>query len=174
MNEEPPSRILLLLRHGKAESSAHSDFERALVSKGVDQATLIGDYLRSQGIRPSHVLVSSAARTRQTWDTVARQLKAGDIPVTYLEELYLGGTSEVRTALAALDPSDSVVLVVGHEPTMSQLAAILADDDASDSSALAQVRIGVPTGSMSVLTSSASSWGELEDGTLTLHTLVRS
>ena len=48
--------------------------------------------------------------------------------------------------------SDDVrtVLVVGHEPTMSQAAVLLAGPE-SDPTTLARVRVGVPTASWSLL-----------------------
>lgn len=174
MSDEPPSRILLLLRHGKAETTAATDFERNLVEKGEEQARLVGDYLVSQGISPSRVLVSAATRTKQTWQQLASCFKDAQFQVDELDELYLGGVSDTLAAIKAVPADQRVLLVVGHEPTMSQLAFRLADEESSDSAALAQVRIGVPTGSMSVLTASTDSWEEIDFQSLTLHTLVRS
>ena len=65
-----------------------------------------------------------------------------------------------------------VVLVVGHEPTISTLASALAGDE-SDASAIAQARIGMPTGSVAVLSGNLSSWQDLQEESLTLHTIVR-
>lgn len=174
MSDEPPSRILLLMRHGKAEAVAERDFERNLVEKGEDQARLIGDYLVSQGITPSRVLVSAAARTKQTWQGVQSAFQGKDIEVDELEALYLGGTSETLDLIRAVPSAQRVLLVVGHEPTMSQLAYRLADESVSDSTAMAQVRIGFPTGSLGVLTASCDSWEAIDFNQLTLHTLVRS
>lgn len=170
---EPPSRVLLLMRHGKAESAHTSDVDRPLTPKGHKQSVVVGRYLREQSLIPSTVLVSSARRTRETWDSLRRELGKEAPEASCLDELYLGGTQEVRRALAQVDAREKIVLVIAHEPTMSQLAAALANDETSETSALAQVRIGVPTGSMSVLTSTRGSWGELSDESLVLHTLVR-
>lgn len=161
------------MRHGKAESAHTSDAERPLTPKGHKQSVVVGRYLREQSLIPSTVLVSTARRTRETWDSLREELGRSAPEASFLDELYHGGAAEVRKALARVDSSEKIILVIAHEPTMSQLAADLADDEASDTSALAQVRIGVPTGSMSVLTATSGSWDDLPDESLVLHTLVR-
>lgn len=171
-SSDPDSRILLLMRHGKAEASGEQDFDRDLTERGVQQARLVGDYLASQGVRPTRVLVSPAARTRETYDALADAMGGLDAEVEHIEGLYEGGPHEAVAALRRIDDADRVVLVVGHEPTMSTLGHLLADDD-SDSGALAQARIGVPTGSMCVLSGSLATWQELGEDSLALLTIVR-
>jgi phosphohistidine phosphatase len=58
------------MRHSKAEQSGPSDFERELTDRGVLDATEAGQWLASRGIEPDQALVSSAVRTRQTWEAV--------------------------------------------------------------------------------------------------------
>lgn len=147
--------------------------ERVLTERGHLQARIIGDYLRAQGVRPSCALVSSAARTQETWADVHGSLGEIECEASILDELYHGGVREVLDLIREVDEACKVLLVVGHEPTMSQLAAYLSNDDRSDAASLAQVRIGVPTGSMSVLTSSADTWNAIAEEELDLLTLVR-
>jgi phosphohistidine phosphatase len=59
------------------------------------------------------------------------------------------------------------VLVIGHEPTMAATAAYLAAPG-SDDAALAQVRVGVPTATYSVLESTDLPWSEWGKGTARL------
>lgn len=165
--------MLLLMRHGKAETTAPSDRERALADRGELQGRLIGEYLDSQGVSPQVVLVSSARRTQETWAAVLSALPGFTGEVTVLDELYLGGRSEMYDAIIQHAGEAGTVMVVAHEPTTSAFAAELADDE-SDASSLAQVRIGVPTGSVSVLTGALESWRDLREESMTLHTLVRA
>lgn len=171
---DPDSRILLIMRHGKAESSADTDAERDLAAKGVSQAQLIGEYLESQGVRPTRVLVSDAQRTRQTWDAVLSKMPGFDGKVTFHEELYGAGAPDVAQLVRTVKDKHHVVLVVGHEPAMSMVTYGLADDDSSDAGSMAQARIGLPTGAMCVLAGSLPSWKALTQDSLTLHTIVRS
>lgn len=171
-SSDPDSRILLLMRHGKAEAGGEQDIDRDLAERGRQQARLLGDYLEAQGVRPSRVLVSSSARTRQTFAEVAAAMPGLDAEVSHPEELYQGGAGELADALRTLDDDVRVALVVGHEPTISTATHLLADDD-SDSGALAQARIGVPTGSMCVLSGRLASWDQLGEDSLALLTIVR-
>lgn len=170
---DPDSRLLLVMRHGKAESNAAQiDHERRLTDRGRSQAQLVGQYLQSQGVKLARVLVSDAARTRETWEHVAAQMPGLDAEVTFHEEIYAGGPSEVLELLHSSQDRHAVVMVVGHEPTMAALVAQLADED-SDPGSIAQARIGLPTGAMGVLSGALDDWRELGEGSLTLHTVVR-
>jgi phosphohistidine phosphatase len=170
---DPDSRLLLLMRHGKAErGSGQPDHERPLAERGLGQARVVGEYLAAQNVQVSKVLVSDAVRTTGTWEAVASQMPGFEGEVTLHEEIYSGGRTEVLSLLRAVGPEHPVVMVVGHEPTMAALTSLLADDD-SDSGSIAQARIGLPTGAMAVLSGSLADWSALEEGSLRLHTVVR-
>ncbi len=172
-SSDPASRLLLLMRHGKAENSAgQSDHERALAERGQSQARLVGEYLAAQNVQVSRVLVSDSTRTEQTWEAVRSQMPDFDGSVTEHEEIYTGGPAELLSLVHGVDPEHAVVMVIGHEPTISSLSALLADDE-SDASAAAQARIGMPTGAMAVLSGPLAGWEALGEDALTLHTIVR-
>lgn len=161
------------MRHGKADSAAESDHDRPLTDKGRAQARMIGEYLESQGVRPTRVLVSDAERTRQTWESVLEAMPGFEGRATFHEDIYHGGPAEVLALIGGRKAHHHVVMVIGHEPTMSSLSAHLAGED-SDPASLAQARIGLPTGAMSVLSGPLDGWDEITEGSLTLHTIVRS
>ncbi len=145
---------LVLLRHAKAEpAGVLPDHERPLALAGRRQASAAGAALAAAGLAPTHVLCSSALRTRQTWDLARTALAAAGAPdavVTVTDDLYDATTGDLVAAVQAV-PADAVtVLVVGHEPTMSHAAATLAGDG-SDAEVVARVQRGVPTASWSVL-----------------------
>lgn len=172
-SSDPDSRLLLVMRHGKAESTASQiDHERRLTDRGQAQARLVGEYLQSQNVRLSQVLVSDAARTRETWEHVVSQMPEFEGEVSFHEEIYSGGPSEVMDLVRQSEDRHPVVMVIGHEPTVAALVAHFADDD-SDAGSVAQARIGLPTGAMGVLSGPLDGWHELGEGTLTLHTIVR-
>lgn len=172
-SSDPDSRILLLMRHGKAEKNSVPDLERPLAEKGRTQATMVGEYLESQKVRPTHVLVSDSVRTRETWEQVLEAMPGFDGKVTHHEDIYTGGPAEVAGVIRDHAGEHRVVMVIGHEPTMSALTHAIADDD-SDPGSLAQTRIGLPTGALCVLSSSQQRWDEVGEDTMTLHTIVRS
>ena len=172
-SSDPDSRLLLLMRHGKAESGCgRPDHERPLADRGVTQAQLVGEYLAAQNVQVSRVLVSDALRTAQTWEAVASQMPGFDGEVTLAPEIYTGGAGDLLALLRTVDARHPVVMVVGHEPTISALTSLLADDD-SEPGAAAQARIGMPTGGMAVLSGGLEEWQGLDEDSLTLHTIVR-
>lgn len=172
-SSDPDSRLLLLMRHGKAEgSSGQPDHERALADRGAGQAQLVGEYLTAQNVQVSRVLVSDAVRTAQTWEAVAAAMPGFDGETTLHEDIYAGGPAEVLQLLRTVGPEHPVVMVVGHEPTISALTSLLAEED-SDAASVAQARIGMPTGSLAVLSGTLPDWTRLDAQSLTLHTIVR-
>src|SRR5690349_23520094 len=66
-------RRLLLLRHAKAERSQPGgrDHDRILANRGRGDAAAVGAYLVRHKLVPDRALVSTSARTRETWALVA-------------------------------------------------------------------------------------------------------
>jgi phosphohistidine phosphatase len=161
---DAPRWRLVLLRHAKAEPAKGSltDDRRPLALNGRKQASRVGMALTAAGLLPQVALVSSALRTRQTWDLASSHLDGS--AATSLEvrdELYEASVRDVLGLLREVEDAARTVLVIGHEPTMAATAAYLAGDG-SDAAALAQVRVGVPTATYSVLESTApwAAWGQ--------------
>lgn len=150
---------LVLLRHAKAEpAGVVVDHERPLALAGRRQASAAGAALAAAGLAPTHVLCSSALRTRQTWDLVRTALLvagAAEPDVRVSDELYDASTGDLTTVLRGMPADAATVLVVGHEPTMSHAAGVLAGAG-SDDEVVARVQAGVGTASWSVL--------EVDDG----------
>ncbi len=164
-------RRLVLLRHAKAEvAGALDDHLRPLALLGRRQATVVGTSLAAADLLPDHVLCSSALRTRQTWDLARAALGHEPTSVVVTDGLYTAGVRALLDLLRECDPDARTVLVVGHEPTVSQLAAALASPE-SDPATVARVRVGVPTASYTVLDVPGEWSGLAPDGAV-LRTLV--
>jgi len=126
------ARTLVLLRHAKAETPGETpDFDRKLTTVGEADADAAGAWLADEGLRPGLVICSPAARTRQTWHGVAVALAQADDSeqaapeVHYEASLYEGGRTEVIDLLRAVSDDVKVVLIVGHNPTMSDVSILL-------------------------------------------------
>lgn len=171
--ERPGGRRLVLLRHAKAEPGGSTpDALRPLALAGRRQCFQVGAGLAASGLLPEHVLVSSAVRTRQTWDLVRTAL--GDVPdpeVDVSDAVYDAHTGDILDLVRAVDDRVVTLLVVGHEPTMSAAASLLARADDALSAHLATVRTGLPTAGYAVL--EVGSWAELDRGTAALVDVVR-
>ena len=164
-------RRLVLLRHAKAEAGGRAgDQVRPLALTGRRQCIRIAGALTGHDLVPELVLCSSSVRTLQTWVLVRGGLGHAEIELQVSDGLYQGGAAEVVTALHGIDDAVRTVLVVGHEPTMSRLAAALASPDSGEA-ALATVRSGMSTGAFAVL-EVAGAWHDLARGAARLTEVV--
>lgn len=136
----------MLVRHSKAAHDAPTDIERPLTSKGRVMADALARSLDSRMNGVDLLLVSPAARARQTARPLQERLHLGEIRVE--PEIYHHGPNGILRLLEPLAESVRSVVVVGHEPTMSILAHILHD---TDDDLASQVSFGVPTATAIVL-----------------------
>ncbi|MEP7763246.1 histidine phosphatase family protein [Sanguibacter sp. 25GB23B1] len=149
--QDPSTRRLVLLRHAKAEPGGRvSDELRPLALPGRKQALRVGTALAGLGLVPERVLCSDAVRTRQTWDLLRPGLGDVSPDVTVTGEIYSAGVEDIVRLVRESEEPVRTLLVVGHEPVMSAVAARLAGPG-SDSAGLAQVRVGVQTATYVVL-----------------------
>jgi phosphohistidine phosphatase len=141
-------RRLVLIRHAKAEPFAATDRERQLTDRGHRDAREAGGYLREQGIVPDYAVVSSADRTRQTWEGIELGLGA-HTEVTFDDAVYSGSPDVVLEALRTVPESARALVFVGHQPTVGYVAHLL-EDGAGDAGALHRMLHGFPTASMAI------------------------
>jgi phosphohistidine phosphatase len=130
---------VFLIRHADAipETLALRDPHRYLTATGRVQARAIGDRLRWHDCAPSHLWSSPLVRAIQTAELVASGL-ACDLAVEAVTALAPDeDPREVVAALAAL-AADASVVVVGHEPGLSAIGALLVGEPAFASLGKAQ------------------------------------
>ncbi len=108
---------LILWRHADADPGS-PDMARRLSPKGHKQAQDVARWLQSRLSAPPRILVSPAQRTLQT----ARALSE-DYEI--VAELAPGGSAAGVLAAAGWPHSTHTVLVVGHQPTLGEVASLL-------------------------------------------------
>jgi len=108
---------LILWRHAEAEMG-EPDEGRALTAKGHKQAWKMAEWLDHNLPNSCKILVSPATRTIQTAEALGRKFKIVD-------ELAPDSTAERILSAAHWPDSREPVLIVGHQPTLGQLAALL-------------------------------------------------
>ncbi|MDE1814152.1 MAG: phosphohistidine phosphatase SixA [Thaumarchaeota archaeon] len=113
---------LLILRHGEAgrHSLSPGDSKRQLTSEGRQEIVDLSNGLQSLKVKLDYIFTSPLSRARQTAEIVAKSLEyAGKIED--LDSLKPEGNRlEFYSVLSKLK-RDSVVLVVGHEPYLSEM-----------------------------------------------------
>lgn len=163
-----PLKTLYLLRHAKAVPAApgEDDHERPLAERGQRDAGAMGEYLRREGIVPGLVLCSTSLRTRQTLHALEAAMDR-PLNVRYEAGLYLAAPQDVLRVLAEAEPEAESVLLIGHNPTLHQLAYDLAREGVGRDA----IAPGFPTAALAELRFDAEDWVELERGELRRFTL---
>jgi phosphohistidine phosphatase len=138
-------RRLLLIRHAKA-ADGPVDADRPLTERGARRAAAIGAWLTQADLVPDRVLVSPARRAIQTWEQAA--LVPGLRPI--VDARIYDNTVEALLAAIRESPEDVQTLaVVGHNPSVGELAGIL-DDGRGSPVAQRDVDAGFRTGGVAV------------------------
>lgn len=158
------ARTLVIVRHAKAEREhPDGDHPRELASRGVADATVLGRWLAEEDLLPDLVLVSTAARTRQTTEHLLAGAGVPDAEVWPGRDLYDHGVAGALGAVHEVPEDTGTLWLVGHQPTVGTLALALTDRPASDRAALSALEDGFPTASAAVLRTEVG-WGMLHSG----------
>ncbi len=147
-NDGKVMRRLILFRHAKTEarSPGGDDFGRRLVERGRSDAALMGRVLAQAGYAPDVVLVSPAARARETWDLAKAAFpKAEDC---LRQDLYDATPEEVASEIAVA--SGETVMVIGHNPSLQELAVNLVAEHGGSYADIDRLSAAFPTAAAAV------------------------
>jgi phosphohistidine phosphatase SixA len=151
-------RELILLRHAHAEPPApgQPDLDRPLSAEGNAEAEAAGRWLQEHGLVPDLALCSPSRRTRETLEAVLGQV--GYVDQRLDDDVY---EASPGTLAALVDRHRAVdrLLVVGHNPGLERLVALMHSGQSGDYR-------GMPPGGIAVL--SLPKEGEIEPGIATL------
>jgi phosphohistidine phosphatase len=121
-------KTLLILRHAKAVSKdpSLSDHDRPLDDLGKEDALHIGKLIKEKDIIPSFIISSTALRAKTTAELVAKGCKyEADIVVDH--SLYEAKSKGYLAILETVSDRYSIVLIVGHNPTIEEIIQMLTD-----------------------------------------------
>ena len=167
---------LYILRHAKAQSGepGQDDHARALTLRGVADAEAMARYLRKSGAKIDRVLVSTSARTVQTADLVLRELETPP-RADYRDGLYLAEPGKILTMIQNLPVRTSALMVIGHNPGLEELAAMLAREPVrrKERERRDVLEEKFPTAALAVLEFDADRWREIKPGEGKLVDFVR-
>ncbi|HRO25848.1 MAG TPA: histidine phosphatase family protein [Luteimonas sp.] len=124
-------RELILLRHAHAEppQPGQSDFDRPLSAEGLAEAEAVATWLRDKGLAPDRVLCSPARRTRETLDAVVEAV--GNLDKRLEPSIYEAMPGTLAGLVDAHRDADRL-LVVGHNPGLERLLALLHSGQSGD------------------------------------------
>jgi phosphohistidine phosphatase SixA len=136
-------RELILLRHAHAEpaSAGQADLDRPLSPEGLAEAEAAGRWLADNHLVPDCVLCSPSRRTRETLEAVLAKIGYVD---QRLDERIYDATSGTLAELADDHRDADRLLLVGHNPGIEHLAALMHSGQSGDFR-------GMPPGGIAVL-----------------------
>ena len=108
---------MILWRHAEAADGA-PDHARKLTAKGVKQAEKIAAFLHQHLPDGTRILVSPATRTQQTAAALTNRF-------TLAPAIAPGASAQAVLQAAHWPAAGGTVLVVGHQPTLGEVAAQL-------------------------------------------------
>ena len=124
-------RELILLRHAHAEPPrvGQADLDRPLSAEGLAEADAVATWLRDKSLVPDRALCSPARRTRETLDTVIEAV--GSLEQRLEPSIYEAMPGTLAGLLDAHRDAERVLLV-GHNPGLERLLALLHSGQSGD------------------------------------------
>lgn len=163
-------RRLILLRHAKSDRPAGiADHERPLNDRGRRAAPAVGVHLAEAGLLPDLGLISTAQRTRETWEAMADNL--GNPETRWQREIYEASAHLVLTVIRDAPDSAGTVIVVGHNPGLGDLASELVGE--GPRAVRNRLALEFPTAAYVVIDFDADRWSEIAPGQGRLDRFVR-
>jgi phosphohistidine phosphatase len=147
------ARQLWLLRHADAEPhGTRADSERRLTRRGEQQARAAGIAIEHMAVAFDQVLYSPKVRARATAELAAEGWSERQRALLSEYPPLAGGyeVDQAFASLAGVPAQDGRLLLVGHEPDLSQLVADLTG-----------ARIDLKKGGIAVVRSESGAGGEL-------------
>lgn len=120
-------KTLTLVRHAKSSWKADvpSDRERPLNKRGERDAPIMGACIADAGIRPSLIVSSPAVRAWAMAKVVARKIGYPLESLQREDNLYLASLNDLIDVVAAQDDAIESIMVVGHNPGLTDFANYL-------------------------------------------------
>lgn len=152
-------RRLILLRHTKSDwPEGVADHDRPLAKRGFRAGPIMGAYMAKAGLTPDLAIVSTARRTQETWACVSPAF-ATAIPAVDEPRIYEAPAHKLLAVIHETPDDVRTLLLVGHNPGLEDLAAILIGAGAE--SDLTRLRDKYPTGGLTVIDFDLAFWSEV-------------
>ncbi len=124
------SKTLLMVRHAKSSWDAPglSDHERPLLKLGIDRTKRMANFLAEKGVVPDLIISSHAVRAFETAKLLARDLNFPINEIQIERNIYYHDADGLYSLAMALPDDKDVVMLVGHNPTMTQFANLFLEN----------------------------------------------
>ena len=135
---------IFLLRHAKSswDNQNLTDFERPLNQRGVNNATALGEYLKSINFKVDQILSSPSERTLQTLQILSAVAKIKNEIIT-VNSMYHSTLENLLTIIRQMCLENRSLLLVGHNPSMHEVYEYLTSDSNFPTCGFAEVSFTV-------------------------------
>lgn len=113
---------LYIVRHAKSswKDESLTDFNRPLKGRGILNALEIAEQLKADWHIPEEIYVSAAKRTLETATIFTQVFNQKQTTLHVMSDLYECNGAEVKELVCNLPNKLQSVMVIGHEPSLSQ------------------------------------------------------
>lgn len=124
---------LVLMRHADAEKSSFDDMQRQITDLGVEQIKKISSDFSGNVF--SKIIVSPSVRTQQSYELLSfyanwqNTIRDTIIEINY--KIYCSTYLDIINLISEQDNDVNSVLIIGHNPSISQLCNYLSGDNFS-------------------------------------------
>jgi len=146
-------KTLLLVRHAQADNAlpGESDFARVLTRRGMQDAMEMARRLDERELIPNFIVSSAARRAHSTAIIFANELGLTEKKLKQDERIYTASVNELLAIVQ--EQSGECVMLVGHNPTMSEFADKLSSERGIDA---------LPTCGIAIMRFDIADWHEAQ------------
>lgn len=122
---------IIFVRHAKTEpwDFGKEDFSRKLTKRGIHDSEIIAKSLKSKSLIPEKVYTSSALRAVETTDIFLEHLEIDADRIVTMDDLYeYVSTQDIQDLIGECPNEQESIMIVGHNPWISNVAAMLSKD----------------------------------------------
>ena len=147
-------KTLYLVRHAKSSwgEPALPDRDRPLNERGLRDVATMGKRLAQRDVKVDVMLSSPATRALTTAEHLAKALGIKRKDIVVIERLYAAPAKELLSLIEALGDGPKRVMLVAHNPGLTELARHFASEIAD-----------MPTCAIAEFTFAAPSWAGIGD-----------
>jgi phosphohistidine phosphatase len=138
------------------------DFDRGLNGRGRRGAALMGDHIRSHGVKWGHLLASPAARVRLTLEAAGLD-DVTDDAVEWQDRAYLASSTTLMDLIRNVESDPDTLLLSGHNPGLQELIFDLVPPEA-ENSLFDEAASKLPTAAYAVLELEIDDWSKISPG----------
>ena len=157
-------KSIYIVRHAKSswDDPDLSDEERPLLEKGIKKTFKVIEYLNDHQIKTDLIISSPAVRAWETAKLIAKGIRYPEDKITRMHEIYPLDNELLLSELRGLSDRIQSVMIVGHNPGVTQLASYLAGKELD----------WLPTSGIAAIDFSTDHWEKIIDSERSMRFMI--